>query len=312
MTFTTSIARVKRLIADTDTSYFTDEQLRRFLSLAQQKFCRDSMHLLKVILIKAPPEWDYAYTYPFESQMGLDRRVFNFQRGSEYVATQPWELEEDYTGNVKGGWTLTSGYDMVFQNPQHEMPFIIPNDGYTMNMLAWDYNQVIERGFDRVWDEHQEDGWTKVGNVVDYFTMFPGYANRGFVTRGIPYDYQSTGDDLDSVVDEALTADTFTLVYVAVPEKATSNAAEFEVLSPYVKYVEHDAVARCFRSDSPLKDKAKAAHYQMRYQIGVELAKSVVFRQMENSLHIIGGENKRDRRGLGRPRLPDHYPNPWS
>ena len=66
--------------------------------------------------------------------------------------------------------------------------------------------------------------------------------------------------------------------------------------------------SRILKSYYQLRNLERSAHFEFRYQMGVNLVKSIVSRQNVESTLRLGGRSVRGGGKPPYPRLPEHYP----
>jgi len=202
VTVSASITKIRRLVNDVNSQEFTDAQILTLFGRMQQRFCRATQCEVKVVSLLAPPYVDYGVTHFWEEAYVADDSSFNpFYRDATYSASQAWELEEDQVS--KGAYTVTSGTDLSAEEAQHPVPFFLPSDFYAFKGLAWNKKWVQELSMDKMQDVYR-DAFTKLGDVVDWFSPLREGKGKAFVSHGVP---TTTGAEgyllLDNIAPDA-------------------------------------------------------------------------------------------------------------
>jgi len=306
MLISESITKIRRLVNDDSSEVFEDSHILKLFGREQQRFCRETLCLIKAISLMAPPELDYAFNFAWEDGFLEGRRFSPFFNNSNYSCSQPFEQTEDY--DLSGDeYTITSGVDLLSTDPQHPVPFFFPEDFYSPKGIIWDYKWVIQESFKDV-DRYYLDGWNNRGNVVDFFCHAKGLRQKAFYLKNMPYEVQASGTDQASMVDAEILENVLYVFYVVVPERKQSVSNVIEVQENFVKYVEYKVASRLLKSDTEIRDEIKAKHYDLRFQIGVNLTKKVTGRLMSGMIHRFGEAGYSIGTKPSYPRLPDHYP----
>lgn len=303
-TVATSITRIRRLVGDTNSQFFTDARMMRAIGRAQQEWCRDTRLLMKLVLLSVPPHIEAACTQQWEEAYADTNKSFiPFFNDGSYAATQPWELDTAY--DATGGYTLTAGGDAAYETPQHELPNFMPDDFYAMEALWYDYKYLEQK--DEKWvRQHYLDAFRTPGDVVYWFAMAEQARKKAFITHSIP----TTADDgthHSTLIDTALVDDTFSALYSCVPDLPTATTDSLEVQTPFEKYVEYRATAKLLNSDTQIRDRQKARHYNYRYSAAVSQTKRLRHMMFTDRLRSLGDAQSGDLRPPP-PRFPDHYP----
>lgn len=303
-TVATSITRIRRLIGDVNSQIFTDARIMRALGRAQQEWCRDTRLLVKNVLVGVPPRITACCTQQWEeAYAGTDKSFVPFFNDGTYAATQPWEL--DTAWDATGGYTLTSGCEAAYQTPQHELPNFLPDDFYAMEALWYDYKYLAQK--DEKWvRQHYLDAFRTTGDVVHWFAMMEETRKKAFITHSIPTT-EDSGTNHATLIDTALVDDAFTALYSAVPDLPTATSDSLEVQVPFEKYIEYKTAAKLLRSDTEIRDREKARHYDYRYAAAMAQAKRLKHLLFKNRLRGLGDARSGDLRPPP-PRFPDHYP----
>jgi len=302
-----SITKIRRLIGDVEEDIFTDAQILTVLGRVQQDFCREVAVELGIILLKAPPHIDYTITHGFEEGYCSGGVFLAGFEGATQNATQPWELEADYTQTSDGGNTVTGGADIPHvDNLQQPLPFYMPSDVYAVKSLLWNSKVVTQRSKERI-DEEYSDGYYNVGDVVDFFDTHASARNRALYTRSIPTVYQESGTNQASQVSEELLSDVFYVFCQLVPHRPTVISDTIEVYEPFVKYIEFGVASRLYAADTEKHSELWSSHYESRYRMGGKLCLNAVNKGYEMRVRR-QGRSMGFQLKPGRPRFPSHYP----
>lgn len=305
-----SVTKIRRLIKDPNSNVITtDNPILKLIGRVQQDFARKTLCLAKVKEIEAPSNVEYAITYNWEEGYVDSAKVFTpFLRDGTYSSSQPFELAGSY--DLDGGtYTITCGDDAISVDPQHELPVFPGIDYYQPVALFWNYDAVEQKSWGVV-DKYYTDGWHFSGTEVDFFCHHQATRKKAIVTRGVP---TTKPDDIlttraRSLLNAAMRASIFIIVYYAVPERPTATTDDMEVQEPFIKYIEFEVASRLLKSFNQLRNREKAAHLGFRYEVGVTFTRGVVSKKVMGKVTRLGSYT----RGKGRkpfyPRLPQHYP----
>lgn len=297
--------KVKRIVGDSALQLLDSDAFLSIFNNAQQRFARETRCLVQVVSLLAPPNIDYCITHNWEEGY-VSGSVFNpFFHTATYAATQPFELSADH--DLAGdGITVTSGVELLSDDPQHPVPFFFPEDCYAHLGIFWNYKMLEQIS----WDEIQHidvDGWHKRGSQVDFFATLEGRNRRGFVTRSIPYDVGSATNEA-TAIDTALVANVFYVIYYQIPPRAEATSESVTVPVPWAKYLEYFCLWRYFSMRTQYADPIMAQHFKQRYDIGVRLVKRMQRKLIVEKIRQLGGYGGKRGKKPPYPRLPDHYP----
>lgn len=308
-TVATRITRIRRLLNDVNEQEFTDAQIIATFAREEQKFARDSLHIVRVVTIAAPPHIEYCICFSWEEGYVDSLSVFSpfYRNATIESCTQCWEPEEDFTQESEGGYTVTEGEALVHVSAEHPVPFILPDDFFKMVALVWDKKWVEEKTVDWVFD-NEIDPFTDTGDVVDWFAIVREGAKKAFFSHSTPTTRNSSVVNEQSAIHATIFADAFYAFYFAVPDRVTADSETVGTYEPFQKYVDYAVAARLLRWDTKKKDFKKAAHFEVRRQIGLNLVRRVMKRLYDNKRFGFGKPAPAYQRRPPRPRLPDHYP----
>lgn len=305
--FSESITKVRRLVNDVGGSVFGDAYILALLGRAQQVFCRESMLIQRVVLLKAPPSIDHCVTHRWEEGLVSGRVMAPFFTDAVGSCSQPWEQESGYAGDVTGGVTSTNSVGIEYNVPQHILPLFAPDNLYAPIQLLWNYKVVEEKNYDWV-RSYYLDAWKKSGDVVDFFAPAKEGRKKAFYLHGVPYSVQESGVDLARQEDEALLANVFYLFYHAVPDRPSAESDTIDLPNPFIKYAEFLTASWLFSDDTEKRSEIKSAHFEGRYKIGLGLASMVLSRIAQRIKMRLSGYQRGKGKKPPRPKLPDHYP----
>lgn len=199
MTIASNITKIRRLVNDVNSQVFSDAQILAQVVRAQQEFCRITLCEVGVCSLVAPPQINYIFTHAWEEAYVPEgySGYSPFFRNASYAATQPWELEQSQVSS--GGWTVTSGADLLAEEAQHPLPFVLPSEFYAFKGLLWSKKWIEEKSMDWL-QRYYRTAFMRLCDVVDYFSPTRAGRLKAFFTEGVPTTQGATHYlDLDNI-----------------------------------------------------------------------------------------------------------------
>lgn len=343
----TSLTRIRKLIRDVDKSAISDVVLFKLYKRARLEFFGDTLPRVRGAVLPNPPSWRFSRMFEFE-RWQEEKAVCPFFRDpiNHYSCTQPWEVQQlqGIVPTEEGGTFSSSPVDAAFVSCNVLFPHLFPSDLHQLLYAAWQGRSLDLIGKKKL--EEEDERWMeREGDNVRYlcldwpakqmFLPYPqptGQSYSGGGGFGVPVYYslpllQGTGlivsvssiDPEESgggmVFEICNPLDGFALFFLSIPPSPeTVGEEDVWLLRPFRKYVEFRTAALALSIHSEVKNEELEKVYKARYDLGVSIVKDLkrVLKTdivvKKRGIHEIGSYSGGK---LGRPRLPDHYPNPW-
>jgi hypothetical protein len=285
-----SILKIRRLVNDKTAPYvFSEDLIARLFWRGEVALASETRCCVGHVHVSSVPSWDFAITYLWEERAcGVDQDV-RFLQESFF----PFELEGIDAVN-EGASLFTNGFEIAFcdDNLELEVPFFLPSNLLAIQQLLFDDRVLSLRSETQMMEEFSDPG-TKVGGFVSAFSI-RDMTDARIVTNVVPTE----------------TDFYFLAIYENIPSQETSVNDETNVYAPFAKYAEYKAASILLSAETEKRNAAKAAHYQVRFAMGVNLIGKIMKNLGALPTRVLGRVDSPTMRKAKRayPRLPDHYP----
>lgn len=339
--------KIRRFLRDPDEKIWDDTFLRNLWNTEQKFFARQIPFMLKVEVLRHPPQYHYTYMHDWEWQyadpdVGRPYQTFLKHRQSGYVCTYFWEIQQLGIGTGSEsdtGYRYTHPWEgYMVGTPAELIPNWFPVDFQQAEKVFFDeepiefitWKKLVSK--DIAYRSYTGDPqwWTIRDQVSREFYLYPrpsavwddidGNSDTGMVLHsdftaeadetGVPIDATGaeTTADLGLLSDYLRTADNILMIYKTGMADIKSANDDPGISRYFQKYIEYGVLSRAYRANNDGSIKSLADYWTWRKSLGAHIINQYIINRLADRDFRLTSGRRSPRRRRG-PRLPSTYPD---